>query len=240
MRKLALLGGLIGFAAAGFARAQDEAPAEGPAGEPGVPPVASTPTTAAPAPAADVAASKRRMQLGAVFLPMLLGKLSASPNEYSRSTLDEPTVLSPAYGLGLSFGYNVAAGLSVGIAPQAIFHLENNDGSMDKVDAEFDLMARVAYVYAVIPNFAVYAEILPGYSVVTLTSAVAYWGKKPTTPKGLVLGFGGGWAFDVTDQFFVHFGIGYQLGFQKMSVLEYELDMKTRFLRVALGGGKKF
>jgi hypothetical protein len=49
-----------------------------------------------------------------------------------------------------------------------------------------------------------------------------------------------GWAFDVTDQFFVHFGIGYQLGFQKMSVLEYELDMKTRFLRIALGGGKKF
>ena len=104
---------------------------------------------------------------------------------------------------------------------------------------EFDMMARVAYVHAVSPKFSLYAEFLPGYSIISLSSDVTYWDKKPTSPKGLVLGFGGGWTFDVTDHHFVNFSMGYQLGFQKMSVIDTDLEMKTRFLRITLGGGVK-
>jgi hypothetical protein len=194
---------------------------------------------AVPAAPAVPGAAKGRVQLGVAFLPMLFGGILASPNEYSRS-LKKWEPLSPAYGVGLSLGYNVVAGLSLGVAPQAIFHVDNRDGSADKVNAQYDLMARVAYVLSVMPGVAAYLELLPGYSFVTLTSNVAYGGLKPTTPKGLVLAASAGATFDITDQLFVSVAVGYQLGFQKMSVMEYDYDMRTRFLRIALGGGKRF
>jgi opacity protein-like surface antigen len=100
-------------------------------------------------------------------------------------------------------------------------------------------MARIAYEYAVIPRLAVYAEFLPGYSIISLPSSVTFLGEKPPSPKGFVLDFGAGAAFDITDQFFVNLGIGYQMGWQNTSGGGGQ-DYKTRFLRIALGGGVKF
>jgi hypothetical protein len=240
-RRLALFCGSMLFCLAGPALAQGGAREANQTVEPAALPV-TVPQSQPAVPAAPDApgAAKGRVQLGFAFLPMLFGDLLASPNEYSRSSLREWAPLSPAYGVGLSLGYNVVAGLILGVAPQAIFHIDNKDGSADKVDAEYDLMARVAYVLSVMPGVAAYLEVLPGYSFVSLTSNVTYWSIKPTTPKGLVLAANAGATFDFTDQVFVSFGIGYQLGFQKMSVMEYDLDMRTRFLRIALGGGKRF
>jgi hypothetical protein len=173
------------------------------------------------------------MQVGIAFLPMLLGKVGTGPS--GDDTWED---MSLAYGIGLSFGYNVIPGLSVGVAPQVLLHVKAKDAS--KSMTEYDLMARIAYAYTVIPKLAVYAEILPGYAIVTLPSGTTYMGEKPPSPKGLVLGFGAGAAYDVADQFFVNLGVGYQMGFQKMSVAGATNDVKTKFLRIALGGGMKF
>jgi hypothetical protein len=230
MRKLSLFVGLTLFALAGSARAQDETPAPAPAAEPAA--AAAEPA----APAAAAAAPESKMQVGIAFLPMLMGKVGAGP-----SGDDTWTDLKLAYGVGLSFGYNVIAGLSVGVAPQALFGLKAKNASGDSIK-EYDIMARIAYAYAVIPKLAVYAEVLPGYSILSLPSSMTSNGSNYDSPKGLVLGFGAGAAYDITDQFFVNLGVGYQMGFQKtkVPVEGNSYDMKTKFLRIAVGGGMKF
>jgi hypothetical protein len=218
MRKVSLILGLALFALAGSARAQDEAPA--PAGDAAAAPAPAPETVAAPAAAA---ASDSKMQLGLNLLPMALGKWNASGGGQSASG-----DLAFAYGVGLSFGYAVIPGLTVGVAPQAVFHEIDKNASGGTAAKEYDLMARVAYAYTVAPKFAIYAEVLPGYSIISNPNGAS-------SAKGLVLAGGVGAMMDVTDQVFVNLGVGYQLGLQKVS----GNDSKVSFLRIALGAGVK-
>jgi hypothetical protein len=251
MRKLGLFVGLTLFALAGSARAQDEAPAAAPAAdsaaapaaEPGAAPAAeapaATPAVATEAPAAAPAAESK-MQVGVAFVTGVLSKWEASAGG---STVSADAAMP--FGVALSFGYNVIPGLSVGIAPQALFNVKpKNDpasgASYDGAAAkEFDIMARIAYAYHVIPNLAVYAEVMPGYSIISLPSELSGNGAV-SGPKGFVLAGGVGGLFDINDQFFVNLAVGYQLGLQKTSVMGVDIDMKTKGLRLALGGGLKF
>jgi len=236
MRKLSLFLGLALFALTGSARAEDETPAPAPTAE--TTPAAAEPTAPAAEPAATAAPAaspESKMQVGIAFMPMLLGKVEAGASG-DNSTYD----LKLAYGVGVSFGYKVIAGLIVGIAPQLLFHVTGDQFTGSS--KEWDLMARIAYAYTVIPKLDVYAEFLPGYSIISLPSSMTSNGSNYDSPKGLVLGFGAGAAYDVTDQFFVNLGIGYQMGFQKTTVpVEGNgYDIKTKFLRIAVGGGMKF
>lgn len=225
MRKVSMILGLALFALAGSARAQEEsAPPAGapPALDANGAPVAAAPEAAA-APAA--AAPDSKMQLGLNLLPMLLGKMD------SGTSAD----LAFGYGVGLSFGYVVIPGLTVGLAPQAVFNVKAKNppsGTSSSAAKEYDIMARVAYAYTVAPKFAIYAEVLPGYSIISNPSPA-------NAGKGLVLAGGVGAMMDVTDQVFVNLGVGYQMGFQKASAAGTNFDEKTKFLRIALGAGVK-
>jgi hypothetical protein len=220
MRKVSLILGLALFALAGSARAQDEAPAAAPTGDAAAP--APAPETVA-APAAAPAASDSKMQLGLNLLPMALGKVD------SGTSAD----MAFAYGVGLSFGYVVIPGLTIGLAPQAVFNVKpKNAPSGTTAAKEYDIMARIAYAYTVAPKFAVYAEVLPGYSIISNPSPL-------DAGKGLVLAGGVGATMDVTDQVFVNLGVGYQMGFQKVTVLGVSGDEKAKFLRIAVGAGVK-
>jgi hypothetical protein len=85
------------------------------------------------------------MQVGVAFLSTFLGQatIGRSPD----GTADEETPgLDTANGIALSLGYNVIAGLSLGVAPQVFWNLTTNNlvfsGSHYKSDKELDLMAR--------------------------------------------------------------------------------------------------
>ncbi len=224
MRKVSMILGLALFALAGSARAQNEAaPPENapPALDANGAPVAAAPETVA-APAAAPAVSDSKMQLGLNLLPMLLGKAKAG---------DVSGDLAMAYGVGLSFGYVVIPGLTVGVAPQALFNVKPKDvpsGATVNASKEYDLMARVAYTYTVAPKIGIYAEVLPGYSIISNSGG-------GDSAKGLVLAGGVGGMFDVTDQVFVNVGVGYQLGLQKIS----GTNATASFLRIAVGAGVK-
>jgi hypothetical protein len=226
MRKLSLIVGLVLLVSVGAARAQEEAPA---ATEPDAVPAETTPdSAAASAPAND-------FQVGVAFLAMPLGKVATGP-----SGDDTSSNLDFAYGVGLSFGYRVIAGLSVGVAPQAIFHLSSKDSAGYSVidsEKEYDLMARIAYAYTVAPKLDVYAEVLPGYSFVTYNEILQ--GSKAPKAHGVVLGGGLGAAFAITERLFANVGVGYQQGFQVSHGIS-DRDVKTKFVRIALGGGAKF
>ncbi len=234
MRKVSTLVGLTLFALAGTARAQEAAPDAGaaPVGDAAAPAPAPAPAPAAataasvPAPeAAQPVASRRKIQVGLSFLPMAAGTFTSSPG-------GEPKAADAAfaYGFGLTVCYEVLRGLLVGVAPQLIYSVK---GKTDPTAAkQLDLMLRVAYAYQLLDGISVYAEGLGGYSKI-----LAPVGDSPT---GLVLAFGAGGAMDLTDRIFANLGVGYEKGFQNRSQDSVELQTRTQYVRVTLGGGVKF
>jgi hypothetical protein len=221
MRKATTLLGVVGLmsvALATTARAQDATPDET---------LSATP------------AAHRRIELGVAFLPMTLGRLAAVYGGMP-TTLD--TVFAP--GVGVTASVRVFQGLSLGIAPQAIFNLQPKDppSGAGITFTEIDAMARVAYTFRLVDTISVYAEVLPGYSIL-----------KPSdgdTAKGFVIGGGVGGIMDLGDRFFVNFGGGYQQGFQSRTEthvnnmtkeeVSVTTDVKTSFVRVSLGAGWRF
>jgi hypothetical protein len=165
-------------------------------------------------------APSRKMQVGLSVLPMLLGRA----NDY----LD----FAPAYGVGLSWGYFVMRGLSIGVAPQAIFDIKLKNDASSRASTEYDFMARAAYVLPVLAKLAAYGELLGGYSIISPA--------KGDSSRGLVYAFGAGGIVDAGDRAFVVGGGGYQWGWQTISVDGISFNHNTRFLRIALGAGLRF
>jgi hypothetical protein len=162
------------------------------------------------------------MQAGVNFIPVLLGKMKGDSGSEDAAF---------GYGFGLSFGYAVIPGLYVGVAPQLLLGLKpKNLPAGVSVDASkaIDILARVAYVYTVIPKLGIYAEVLPGYSIILPPS-----GDKG---KGFVIAGGVGAMYDVTDQVYVNLSVGYEYGLQKVDSAKENFS----FLRTAVGAGMKF
>ena len=176
-----------------------------------------------------------KFQVGVAILPMVLGRVTTGPGGDEASSK-----LDAGYGVGLSFGYRILAGLSVGLAPQVVFHLTAKDSAGYPVitsEKEYDLMARIAYAYRIDPNVEVVAEVLPGYSFVTYNQIVL--GSQAPRARGVVVGGGLGAVIAITERFFANAGVGYQVGFQTSHGIS-DRGVKTKFLRIALGGGVKF
>jgi hypothetical protein len=185
-------------------------------------------------PTPDAAAT--RAEIGVSFLPMLLGRVATNPNGSADTSFD----LEASYGVGLSFVVRILAGLSLGLAPQIVFHLSAKDSAGYTVidsEREYDLMARIAYAHAVVPKLKLYAELLPGYAFVTYHMIVL--GSQAPNARGTVIGGGLGGAYDIGDRFFAKVGLGYQVGSETSHGIR-DVDLETRFLRVDLGGGVRF
>ena len=158
----------------------------------------------------------RRMDGGATFLLMPLGR----GNGYWDLAL--------AYGVGVSVGYRVFHGLSVGVAPQILFNIKRAEDPRK----QYDLMARVAYTYRVAARISVYGEVLPGYSIISPS--------KGDSAHGFVVAAGAGGAIDLTDRAFANASVGYQWGFQTLSIDGTQYSENDSFLRVAVGAGMRF
>jgi hypothetical protein len=239
MLKASTLVGLTLFALASTARAQEDASAPAAAEQPAAPEPAATgatvPAAAIPDAPSDIAsqadrptASKRKLQVGLSFLPMGLGKYTYRPDSTSSLVKSDAAF---AYGAALSVSYEVLPHLLVGVAPQAIYNVQEKTPQVwAEAVNEYDLMARVAYMYSVVETIDVYAEVLPGYSLI----------KNSAGSAGLVLAFGAGFAIELTDRVFANVAGGYQMGFQKWANGATSLESQTRYVRVALGAGVKF
>jgi hypothetical protein len=224
MRKLIMQVGLVGLtlvAMAGVARSQD------------VTPVA----TAASAPA-----PHRRLQLGLSFLPMSLGKFKSS---YGGMAANLDAAIAP--GFAISVGYEIVRGLTVGLAPQVLFNVKPKEDPITTdppAAKEIDAMVRVAYAYQLVDTIALYAEALPGYSLVQP--------KTGDIAKGAVFAFGVGAIMDLSDRTFVNLAGGYQWGFQSRTDVAHftmdgmpvvtmtKTDVAFSYYRVALGVGARF
>jgi hypothetical protein len=160
--------------------------------------------------------TSRKMDGGATFLLMPLGR----GNGYWDLAL--------AYGVGVSLGYRVFYGLSVGLAPQVLFNIKRAEDPRK----QYDLMARIAYTFRAANRISIYGEVLPGYSIISP--------RKGDSAQGFVVAAGAGGAIDVMDRAFVNASVGYQWGFQSLSIDGTPYSERDSFLRVALGGGMRF
>lgn len=239
MRKVSTLVGLTLLALAAQARAQEAAPEAPPASDATAttvhaatvaPPLPDGVAASAPTPA-QPATPRRKIQVGLSFLPMAVGKYTFSDTFTTTASSDAYF----AYGLGLSAGYEVLPGLIVGLAPQVIFNVQPkpSEAAYPPPARQYDLMVRVAYEYRPVDTIAVYAEVLPGFSRISPSD-------ESSPSSGLVLAFGAGCVADMTDRFFINLGAGYQVGFQSQSEGVHQLELRTRYVRVAMGGGVRF
>jgi hypothetical protein len=218
MRITSTLIGLTTLFALGGGSAHAQTPA---AAMPGAQPVAVAPLAEPAAPAA------RKFHVGLSFLPMGMGKYIYSPDTMSTVKSDAAF----AYGFGLSAGYEVLPRLVVGVAPQVIFNVKEKAPEIISAPVlEYDLLARVAYVLPVVDGTSIYAEVLPGYSVI-MNDAGA---------KGVVVAFGLGANIDLSERVFVSLATGYQVGFQSWSEGTNTFQTRTRFIRMAIGAGVRF
>jgi hypothetical protein len=196
---------------------------------------------AAPAPAENVnvapavapASDRAKLVFGASFLPMAVGKFTFSDSFTSTSTQDAYF----AYGVGISGSYENGGlpGLSLGLAPQAIFNVQAkpNDIANAAAMTEVDIMVRLAYAHRLVEGIAVYVAALPGYSLIIPSD-------KSAVSRGLVLGGDVGAVVDMTSSAFFNLGAGYQVGFQSQFAGVHENQLRTKYVRVAVGGGVRF
>jgi hypothetical protein len=238
---LTLVGLLTSVATVATANAQGPIP---------VPPAAATPAVVPPPPAPEplmVPAAEpppppkpRRLEVGLSFLPMSLGKFSAV---YGGMPITADAALAP--GGVVTVGYEVIRGLLVGIAPQYLFNVGTKEdpsgaGNAVVMSRELDLMFRVKYAYEIVETIRLYAEVLPGYSLVLPANG--------DPAKGFVIAAGGGAAMDLGDRLFVNLGFGYQWGFQQRTDTSVRMgvttktttDVNTDYYRIALGVGMRF
>ncbi len=119
----------------------------------------------------------------------------------------------------------------VGLSPQMLFNVKEKDPAIktegDTGVSEIDALVRLAYEYPVVETIRVYAEALPGYSLI----------RNNAGSKGFIMAVGLGTAMDIADRYFLNVGAGYQIGYQKWTEGSNTYDTSTRFIRVVLGGG---
>jgi hypothetical protein len=215
MRKAITLVGVVGLASVALA----------------APAFAQEATTVAPGAAAPPV--HRKLEVGLSFLPMSLGRFKGN---YGSNYITTDAQFSP--GVSLSAGYEVLPGLILGIAPQRLFNVASKtDPTMSGTKVtdynEYDLLARISYGYELVETIRLYAEVLPGYSVLIPSAGHA--------AKGFVLAAGGGCAIDLGTRAFVNLGAGYQIGFQHLPAgFDNGYETSTRYVRFVIGGGARF
>jgi hypothetical protein len=170
--------------------------------------------------------ARARREIALSLLPMGLGKFTASAGGMT-ATGDAAF----SYGVAVQGGYRVLAGLTLGIAPQVLFNVKPKE--QDSAGAqEFDFLLRAAYSHRVVETIALFVEVLPGYSLIHPPDG--------DTSKGPVLDVGGGANIDLSDRTFATFGVGYQVGFQKLPAKDGAGETRTGYVRVAIGVGTRF
>ena len=165
-------------------------------------------------------------RVGVVLSPMPTGTLKAAAGGLNASS-----DTSFAFGIMPTFDYSLNQFLFIGAAPQFIFNVKPKDANGD-AGKELDLRARIGGIAKVANTIRVFGYAAPGYSIVMLPSSA-----NVDDPKGFVLGFAAGAAFDISPAMFLSGEVGYQLGYQSTTFANNDVDFKTNYLHLGIGLG---
>jgi hypothetical protein len=172
-------------------------------------------------------ASESKMRLWLTLVPMPLGSLKGTGTSQDTSF---------AFGIMPIFDYKVHPNVFVGFSPQYTFNVKGKDDTGDAAK-QLDLMLRIGGQAPVADTIQMFGYLTPGYSIIMLPSDAS--GPGVSNPKGFCLGVHLGAMMDIASNAFVSAELGYQLGFQKMTVLGMDVDAKSNFLQIGLGAGMR-
>lgn len=162
--------------------------------------------------AVPAAAHAGDVRLGAVFLASPDGTKSHDiPGEESLSQ-----DLDPSYGVAALIGYDVLPSLTVALAPGALFDVGySNDGEgWSEEFTELDLAVRITGRLPVGRGVELQLHLAPGYSWVLPS-------EENITPRGWIIGLGGGVSVPVSSRFTIVGEVGKTYGYQGVTGRAY-------------------
>lgn len=139
-----------------------------------------------------------------------------------------------AFGINGLIDYAINPAISIGFMPQVLLNVKPEDE--DESAKQFDLLVRVAGHYPAAPNIDLYGYLAPGYSIISPPD----WPDNVDRPKGLIIGFGGGAAYQVAPRTAITGELGYQIGLQGLEENGVAIDLETSYLRVGAGVVQQF
>lgn len=168
------------------------------------------------------------LQAGAGFEILPLGELSFAVDGDS-TTADTAT----AFGLTPFLDYAPVPFFSVGLAPRFLLNVKGKEG--DASAKQLDLRVRAMVRLPVARTVRLFGYAAPGYSIIFPPD----WPDGVSRPKGFILAFAGGAAFDFSPQGFVSFEIGYQLGWQSLTESGIDFDLSDNYLHLGAAVGAR-
>jgi hypothetical protein len=170
-------------------------------------------------------AQAQGMRAGVDFRVLPVGKVTFAAGDSSRS-------FDTAVALGFTghIDYAINANLMIGLMPQFLFNVKGEDDSESAT--ELDLMVRIAGGLP-LGEIMAFGYIAPGYSLIFIPDS-------DETPKGLVIDFGFGGSYSISQQVYFSFDAGYQVGFQSVTLGNVSGEIKTSFLHLGAGIGARF
>lgn len=169
-----------------------------------------------------------RMRLSFSVVPAPLGSIEADASGFQFGG-----DAAFAFGLRPAFDYSINDYFFIGFSPQLLLNVKGED--YDDAGKELDLLVRLGGHAPVADNLHLYGYLAPGYSIIYLPS-------RPVNiedPAGFVLGVAAGAIYSFSDRLFAVGDIGYQLGFQGTTILNTDVDIRSRYLLIGLGVGMK-
>jgi hypothetical protein len=175
-----------------------------------------------------VAAAQGQAQLSGRFDLLPSGEIRVAAQGDSLKNDTETAI-----GLGASLEFSVAPNVSIGFAPRILFNIKG-DGGSDSAQ-QLDLAARAKAHFPVSPKAELFGFISPGYSMILLPDNTA-----DLSPRGLVVGIGGGADIMIGPASFITIELGHTWGFQGGTERGIKYTLATNFLHFGFGLGSKF
>jgi hypothetical protein len=169
------------------------------------------------------------LRLGITLAPMPTGT-------FKSSALGVETSSSSAFAFAIAptLDYSINQFVFVSLAPQYILNVKGKDDK-GSAGSELDLRLRVGGNAKVADTLMLYGYLAPGYGFLMQPDDAKVAGVD--NPKGFVFGFAAGAMLDFTPSVFGNAELGYQVGFQKTTYMNTDVDLKTNFLHIGIGLG---
>jgi hypothetical protein len=187
---------------------------------------------AAPPAEPPVAAASTGLQT----VPIGRARLSFSVVPAPLGSVETTFITNTSTDTAFAFGFRPALDYSfndyffVGVSPQLMLNVKGDNYNGDAGKA-LDLLLRVGGHAPVAERIHLYGFLSPGYSVI--------YPDVGNNPSGFVLGVTAGGMYALNEKLFASADIGYQLGYQEVTIANADLDFRLRYLLIGLGIGMK-
>lgn len=164
-----------------------------------------------------------RARLGLNVVPMPVGTIEVEVLGFTGS--DDAAA---AFGFMPFLDFLLTPNFFIGLSPTYTLNVKAE--GWDDAGTKLDLALRLGGGAPVSDRLDLYGYLTPGYSIVDVPNV-------ENNATGFVLGLHAGVMYSLSQAVFLNGELGYQVGFQEVSIAGQSVDGKTSYLQIGLGGG---